>query len=141
MRQDMKRIVLLLLTAMAALAAEHSWTQVRELRRGAELRIYRVNMKEPLPAKFDQATDESLIVITKNGQTSIPKEDIDRLDCRVAKPRPLVKDTRVDRKTAAKGAERTSNTIPGATTSVRTGLDLASKPGFEKIYERTPAGK
>ncbi len=140
MGQGMKRIVLLLLTAMVALAAEDSWLKVRELESGAELRIYRVNTKKPLPAKFDRASDESLIVITKNGQTSIPKEDIERLDCREAKPRRLVKDTRVDRKIAQKGAERTSNTIPGTTTSVRTGLDILS-PGFQKIYERTPAGK
>ena len=135
----MKPILLLLLTAMAALAAEDSWAQVRELKSGAELRIYKVNTKEPLLAKFDQASDESLIVITKNGQLSIPKEDIERVDCRRAKPHRTV--TRADRKIAPRGAETTSNTIPGATTSVKTALDFPSKPAFEKIYDRTSAGK
>ena len=137
----MKRIVLLLLTAMAALAAEDPWVQVRELKSGTELRIYRVNTKEPFLAKLDQASDESLIVITKNGQVSIPKEDIQRLDCRRVPPHRRVKETRADRKIAPKGAETTSNTIPGATTSVKTRLDIPSKPGFEKIYARTPADK
>ena len=47
MGQGMKRIVLLLLTAMVALAAEDSLLKVRELESGAELRIYRVNTKKP----------------------------------------------------------------------------------------------
>ncbi len=137
----MKRFVVLFLAAMAAVAAEDSWLRVRELGSGAELRIYRAKTKEPLQAKFDRASDESLIVTTKNGQTSIPKEDVERIDCRRAPPDRLVKETRVDRKIAPKGAETTSNTIPGATTSVKTRLGIPSKPSFEKIYDRTPAGK
>ncbi|RPJ19744.1 MAG: hypothetical protein EHM35_20320 [Planctomycetaceae bacterium] len=137
----MKRLALLLLTAMAALAAEDSWVQVQELKSGTDLRIYRVNVKEPLLAKFDQASDESLIVIIKNGQVSIPKEQIDRLDCRRTPPNRLVKETRTDRKIARKGAEISNNTIPGATTSVKTRLEIPSKSAFEKIYNRTPAGK
>ena len=137
----MKRFVVLFLTAMAALAAEDSWLRVRELERGAELRIYRVNAKEPFRAKLERASDESLIVNTRHGQESIPKEDIERIDCRRAPSDRLVKETRVDRKVAAKGAETTSNTIPGATTSVKTRLGIPSKPSFEKIYDRKPAGK
>jgi len=130
----MKRIVLLLLTAMAALAAENSWVEVRELKRGAELRIYRVNTKEPFLAKFDQASDESLIVITKNGQVSIPKEDIQRLDRRRAPPHRLLKETRVERNVPRKA-------IRGVTTWVTTRLDIPPEPAFEKIYDRTPAAK
>jgi len=137
----MKRLALLLLAAMAALAAEDSWVQVQELKSGTDLRIYRVNVKEPLLAKFDQASDESLIVIIKNGQVSIPKEQIDRLECRRAPPNRLVKETRTDRKIARKGAEISNNTIPGATTSVKTRLDIPWKSAFETIYNRTPAGK
>ena len=137
----MKRIVPLLLTAMAALAAEDSWVQVRELKSGTELRIYRVDRKQPFLAKFDQASDESLIVITKNGQVSIPKEQIERLDCRRAPSHRLVKETRADRKIAPRGAEIGNNTIPGAITSVKTRLDIPWKSAFEKIYDRTPAGK
>ena len=137
----MKRSVVLLLTAMAALAAEDSWLRVRELDRGAELRIYRVKAKAPLRAKLERAGDESLIVKTGSGQESIPKEEIERIDCRRAPSERLVKETRVDRKIAAKGAETGSNTIPGATTSVKTSLGILSKPRFEKIYDRKPAGR
>ncbi len=137
----MQRFVFLLLAAMAAVAAEDSWLRVRELGSGSELRIYRVNAKEPLQAKFDRASEDSLVVSIKQGQESIPKEDIERIDCRRAPSDRLVKETRVDRKIAPKGAETTSNTIPGATTSVKTRLGIPSKPGFEKIYDRTFADK
>jgi len=137
----MKRLAPLLLATMAALAAEDSWVKVRELRSGTDLRIYRVNAKKPLLAKFDQASEESVILIPKNGQVSIPKEQIDRLDCRRTPPNRLVKETRTDRKIARKGAEISNNTIPGATTSVKTRLEIPSKSAFEKIYDRTPASK
>ncbi len=136
----MKPIVPLLLTAMALLAAEDPWVQVRELKSGAELRIYKVNTKQPFEAKFDRAGEESLIVVTKTGQVSIPKELIERIDCRRAPPLRL-KDTRVDRKIAPKKAETTIGTFPGVTTSVKTRLDIPSKPAFEKIYDRTPERK
>jgi hypothetical protein len=135
----MRRIILTLLTALAAFAAEDPWVKVRELQKDAELKIYKVNTKTPILARFDRASDESLIVVTKTGQESILKEDIERLDCRRERsPRP---ETRVERKVAAKGAEVTSNTLPGGTTSVKTGIAIPSKPAFEKIYERAPAGK
>lgn len=137
----MKRIVPLLLTAIAVLAAEDPWVQVRELKSGAELRIYRVNTEKPLLAKFDQATGESLMVVTKTGQVSIPKEQIERLYCRRTPPPRLVKDTRVDRTITPKGAESTNHTLPGVTTSVKTLLDIPSKSAFEKIYDRTPDPK
>jgi hypothetical protein len=137
----MKPIVPLLLTAMALLAAEDPWVQVRELKSGTELRIYKVNTKEPFLAKFDRASEESLIVVTKTGQVSIPKEQIERLDCRRTPPPQIVKDTRLDRKIASKGPSITNGTLPGVTTSVKTRLDIPSKSAFEKIYDRTPEGK
>ncbi len=131
----------MLITALAALAAEDAWAKVRELKSGAELRIYKLNSKDPLLAKFDHAGDESLVVITRNGQVSVLKQEIDRIERRREPRRPLVKETRTDRKVAAKGAETTSNTIPGATTTVKTGLDIPSKAAFETIYDRAAAGK
>jgi bifunctional DNA-binding transcriptional regulator/antitoxin component of YhaV-PrlF toxin-antitoxin module len=137
----MKRIVPLLLTALAVLAAEDPWVQVRELKSGAELRIYRVNTKQPLQAKFDRASDENLIVVTKTGQVSIPKELIERLDCRRAPSPQVVKDTRVDRKIGPKRVESANGTLPGVTTAVKTRLGVPSKSAFEKIYDRTPEAK
>lgn len=140
MQHGTGRVVPLLLTAMAVLAAEDPWAQVRDLKSGTELRVYRVNPKQPLEAKFDQASEESLIVVTKTGQVSIPKELIERVDCRRG-PSPRLKDTRVDRKIAPNRAETADGTFPGVTTSVKSRLDIPSKPAFEKIYDRTPGLK
>ena len=140
MRHGIERIVPLLLAATALLTAEDPWVQVRELKSGAELRIYKLNTTQPLEAKFDRASEESLIVVTKAGQVSIPKELIERLDCRREPPTRL-KDTRVDRKIAPNRAQTTNGTLPGVTTSVKTRLDIPSKPAFEKIYERKAEAK
>jgi hypothetical protein len=131
----MIRILLPLLIAMAVLAADDDpWTKVRELPKGTELRVYKLNLKSPLAAQFDRAGEESLIVITADGQESIPKDEIDRVERRSGPPKRL--ETRVDRKTVPKGAEVTTNTLPGTTTSVKTGLSFPSKRGYEKVYER-----
>jgi hypothetical protein len=135
------RAVLPLLIATAAFAGEDSWAKVRELKSGTELRIYRVESKDALLAKLDRAGDESLIVITKSEQLSIPKEEIERIEFRPVQTRHKGKDTRVERKVAPKGAEVSGNTIPGATTSVTTGLHRPGKGDFETIYRRTPDGK
>ena len=53
-----------------------------ELKSGTELRIYKKDAKQPLLVKMDEATDESLLVVLKNEQVSIPKDQIDRIDYR-----------------------------------------------------------
>ncbi len=137
----MNSLILLLLSAIAAPASDDPWQPVRELQHDAELRIYKVNAKDPLSAKFERATDGSVIVITKTGQLSIPREEIERLDCRRADRDRIVKGTRVDRKVAAQGAEITGNTTPGATTSVKTTLELPTKSAFYTVYDRKAAAK
>jgi hypothetical protein len=72
------------LLALALFAADDPWTKVRELKSGTELRIYKRNAKQPLLAKMDQATEESLVIVVKNEQVAVPKEEIDRVDHRPA---------------------------------------------------------
>src|SRR4051812_27904157 len=81
----MKRILLFLLVAIAALAAEDAWTKVGELKSGTELRVYKRGVKQPVLAKFDEANTENLVVATKNEQVAIPKAEIDRIDYRPTK--------------------------------------------------------
>jgi hypothetical protein len=138
----MKSLILLLLSAIALPAAgDDPWQPVRELRSGAELRVYKVGAKDPFSAKLDRTTDSSVIVITKTGQLSIPREEIERLDCRRSDRGPVVKETRTERKVNPKGAEVTANTTPGATTSVKTTLDLPGKSAFYTVYDRKTAAK
>ena len=52
----MRRSILLLLSAAAlAAAAENSWDKVKELKSGAEVRIYEVGKPTPLEARLDEA--------------------------------------------------------------------------------------
>lgn len=120
-----------------AAADDDPWQAVRELKPGVELRVYKQGLKDPLPAKFDSLGADSLIVTTKSGQLSIPKQEIQRVDCRRPGGR-LLKKTRADRKVNAQGAEVTSNTIPGATTTVKTGFDLPLKSAFYTVYPPPP---
>jgi hypothetical protein len=71
-----------LLACLPAWGADQAWTKVRALKSGTELRIYRRGEHRPLPAKLDEATDENLIIVLKNEQEAIPKDEIDRLDYR-----------------------------------------------------------
>src|SRR5258708_7233770 len=71
-----------LVTALTLLGAENPWTKVKGMKSGSELRIFKKGGKQPLTAKFDEANDESIIIVVKNEQQSIPKEDIDRIDYR-----------------------------------------------------------
>lgn len=135
--QGMKRAILMLACAAAVCAAGDSWDKVQQLKGGAALRIYKVNAQAPLTATLDRAGEQSLIVFTRNGQLSIPKEEIDRLDWRPAQR--VDRTARVNRKVAPKGAEVTSNTMPGATTTV--GVKLGKKAPFETIYRREDAAK
>ena len=80
----MRKIATFMLAAAVLLGADSSWTRVKELKSRAELRIYKKGAREPINATFDEANDDRLIVVVKNEQVAIPKEDIDRLDARAA---------------------------------------------------------
>ena len=56
---------------------DDSWLKVKQLKTGTELRVYKKAAKQPVSALFDEATDTNLIVVIKNEQLAIPKDDID----------------------------------------------------------------
>jgi hypothetical protein len=120
-----------------AAADDDPWQAVRQLKPGIELRVYKQGAKDPLAAKFDALGADSLILTTKDGQLSIPKQEIQRIDCRRAGAG-LLKRTRAERKVAPKGAEISQNTTPGGTTTVRTGFDLPLKSAFYTVYPPPP---
>ncbi len=132
--------VLMLLGAVAAFAAEDQWAKVRELKSGAELRIYKVGVKQPVLAKMDEAREESLVVVMKNEQVAIPKDEIERIDSRPARKGSRVK---ADTKTTAEPTEQKPVVVPGvprtpprSRSSTSTGLSITSGPDFETIYRK-----
>ena len=115
--------LLLLLGAVLAFAAEDPWTKVRELKSGTELRIYKRGVKQPVAARMDELTNDNLIVVVKNEQVAISRDEIDRVDYRPAQTGSRVK-------TETKVTRNEPDPRPSS------GLAIHSKPGFETIYRR-----
>jgi hypothetical protein len=124
-----------------AIAAEDPWTKVRAIKSGSELRIYKHEAKQPLVATFDEATDERVVVVMKNEQVSIAKEDIERIDARAKTGRPITRETKTT--TSAPGNpsptdQRPGGGPPGPSGSSSSSLTFGSKPDFETVYRRPP---
>jgi hypothetical protein len=134
----MRRMILSLLTAAAALGAENPWAKVRALKSGTELRIFKTGAKLPV----DEANEENLIVVVKNEQTAILGDQIDRIDYRPTQPGGRVtKETKTsmeppDTKPSRQGQSQGS---PGPSSSSSTSLTIHGRPDFEAIYRRPPA--
>lgn len=127
----MVRLLLLLLTTMTLPGAEDLWTKVRQIKSGAELRIYKKGARQPVLAKMDEANDERLLVVVKNEQVAIDRNQIDRIDYR-----PPQSGGRL--KTESKSTtESQDSKAPSSSTS--TAVSVQSKPDFETVYRRPPA--
>jgi hypothetical protein len=135
----MVRSLLFLLSAAALFAADDPWTKVKELKSGTEIRIVKKGAAKPIEGKFDEAQDDKIIVVLKNEQVAIAKDDIDRLDSRQKGSRMTrnegAKDTPADT-TPPVGMDH-GPSVPGK--SYNSGVSFGSKPDYETIYRR-PAG-
>ena len=139
----MPKFVLFLCTALLAFGADDPWAKVKELKTGTELRVYKKGAAQPLLVKMDELTDDNLVVINKNEQTAIARDQIDRVDYRPSgKPR-------VTKETTTKVSDSVGDPkavipspnpgAPGSTTSTSSNLSIGSKPDFETIYKRPPS--
>ena len=136
----MQRIVFALLTAVLAWGADNDWANVRALRGGTEIRIVKKGSPQSISAKMDEASEENLVVVIKNEQVAIPRDQIDRVDARpVQSAGRTIRETKTtavqpDGKAAAppssvKGPD-------GPSTSTSTTITRGSKPDFETVYRR-----
>jgi hypothetical protein len=132
----MSRLFFFLLAAVTAFAADDPWAKVRDLKSGTELRIYKKGTMQPVLAKSDDLTDDNLIVVVKNEQVAIPKEQIDRIDYRPTKPGRVTKETKstTTEPDTTPGPPGHGSTVPGTSTS--TNVSIGSKPDFELLYRR-----
>lgn len=134
----MLRSIVFLFAVAAAFGAEDGWEKVRQLRSGSELRIYKRAEKQPILAKLDEASEERLVVVLKNEQVSIAKDDIDRLDARP--PRTGGRFTRETRTTRSTPERQPANmptpAAPVPSTSSSSSVTINSKPDFEMVYRR-----
>lgn len=139
-----RTIVLLALAGILGFSAEDSWAKVRALESGSELRILKREAKQPLMATFDEATDERVVVVVKNEQVSIPKEDIQRIDARPKTGRPITRESKVTSSAPGNPSptdQRPGGGPPGPSQSVSSGLSFGSKPNFETVYRRHPVAQ
>ncbi len=126
----MRAFFLLLLTCVTAFAASDDWAKVKALKTGAELRVYKKGSTQPVAAQMADLTDDNLIVLVKNTETAIPRNQIDRIDARPASGSRVTKETTAKDGVGPDGAR---------TSSESTNLSIGSKPDFEIVYRR-PSG-
>jgi hypothetical protein len=136
----MRGLAIVLLAAVTAFAADDPWTKVRDLKSGTELRIFKKGGLHPILAKMEEVNADSLIIVVKNEELAIPKDQIDRIDYR-----PLKTGSRVTKETTekvegpdAKTAAESPNNIPSQTSSATTSYAIGQQPDFEIIYRRPP---
>jgi hypothetical protein len=120
------RTVLLLLTAVSfAFSADDPWIKIKELKSGSEIRVSKKGLAQPIPAKAADVTDSKVIVIIGKEETAIAKKDIDRIDYRPPKSKPVKTETRA---TTTDG----SGTSDSWSSSTSWGRD-----GWQTLYQRS----
>ncbi|MGA2597001.1 MAG: hypothetical protein ABSH09_08405 [Bryobacteraceae bacterium] len=133
----MYKTILVLFLIFTAFAATDPWAKVKDLKTGQDLRIYKIGAKQPVLAKFDELTDSGLVVIIKNEQVGIDRDDIDRIDARPDKDSRVSKESRTTTELPGPVGPRPagSSDVPGNSTS--SSVSVGSKPDFENVYRRT----
>lgn len=138
----MRAWMFLLIGAMASGAAEDGWTKVSKIKSGTEVRIVRDGARQPVVGKFDEAREDSLLLVVRNEQIAIPRAEIERVDARPTGSRVKTesKTTQTDPDTSRPPA---GPPAAGArpSTSSSSGLSIGPKPDFEVVYRRPPKKK
>lgn len=132
-----RNLALLFSAAALFAAAENSWDKVKELKSGTEIRIVRQGVAQPIEAKLDEAREDSIVVVVKNEQKAIPKDEIVRLDARPKGGSRVTTETttKTERPDARPQATPQSRPpVPGQSTS--SGVSIGGKPGYETVYRR-----
>jgi hypothetical protein len=131
-------LFLILLAAAAAFCADDPWIAVTKISSGTEVRIMKKGSSQPVLGKFDEANDDRVLVVVKNSQISIPKDQIDRLDARPPASRVKVegKNTVDDPQAAKEPPVGMDNHPGGASTNSTTSVSVGSRPDYETVYRR-----
>lgn len=138
------------LCLVLTMAADEAWEKVRAVKSGVELRIYQKGGKPPLLAKLDEATEESLVVVVKDTQTAIPKDQVERIDYRPpqtdsrmkreAKTTKGVYDAKPSSQNQPMSLDKTPP-APGTTSSSSSSVTFGSKAAFELLYRARSGAK
>jgi hypothetical protein len=134
----MLRIFLCIIAASIAFAAEDAWPKVKDLKTGTEIRVFKKGSMQPVVAQLAEATDDNLVIIVKNEQSAIPRDQVDRLDYR-----PEQKGGRLRSETKSTPHDPKPNVSnprggSGPNSSYSSGVTIVDKPAFETLYRRPP---
>jgi len=122
----MLKMFLLMLAAAAVFAADDPWQNVKDLKSGTDLRVFRRGSNQPLLVQMGELTDYNLVVIDKKAERAIPREEIDRIDSRPPKPT-WVKEEKTSDKVNSDGRN---------SSSYSSGYSKGSRGDFETIFRR-----
>src|SRR5258708_16856770 len=131
----MLKSVLFFLCAAALAFGADDWVKVKELKTGAELRVYKRGAAQPLLVKMDELTDHNLVVIDKNQQIAVPRDQIDRIDTRPLSKRPV---TRQSPTTEKNPASDPRSTIPGPNSPPGTGGATSTSTSVHISFRTNP---
>lgn len=135
----MTRLTLILLAALTLFGADNPWLKVRQLPNRSELRIYRNGDKSPLNAVLADTSDDAIVVVAKNKQLTLRKDEIDRLDARPpakpSKPEVTTTSKQTDPDYTPQPGPGARPALPG--TSSASGISFGSNKGdFKTVYTR-----
>ncbi|MBZ5724485.1 MAG: hypothetical protein LAP87_05765 [Acidobacteriia bacterium] len=129
----MRSILLFFLCAAAAMGAGDPWTKVRDLKSGTEIRVFKKGSATPVLGKIDELSDDNLVIVLKNEQVAIPRDQIDRIDARPPGGR-VAKESKTTVSEPDATPRPQQRTTPGESTS--SNVTIHGKPDFETIYRR-----
>ena len=137
----MKAILAGFMLILSSAAAEDTWSKVKALKSGTEIRVFQAGTKEPLVGKIDEADDERIVLALKNEQKAVSKADIERLEARPTGGRPVTKTSTMKREDPSAELARPKVPVPGssatpALSSSSSSVTFGSKPGFELVYRK-----
>ncbi len=126
---------------LCSFAADDSWTKVKALKSGTEIRIFQTGVKNPLIGKIDEADNERIVLVLKNEQKSVAKADIERLEARPSGGSRITRTKTVKSEDPSAELAKPSPPIPGssavpALSSSSSSVGFSSKPGFELVYRK-----
>ena len=133
-----RNLAIVISAAALAAAAENPWDKVKALKSGTEVSVTKAGSTKPIEAKFDEATDERIVIVVKNEQTSIPKSEIARVDARPKAGSRVTTETKTTIQqpgaTPPQAKPTDKPNIPGQTYS--SGVNIGGKPAWETVYKR-----
>ncbi|HVW09754.1 MAG TPA: hypothetical protein VHC90_14295 [Bryobacteraceae bacterium] len=135
----MIRLALILLAALTLFGADNPWLKVQQLPNRSELRVYRKGEKSPLNAVLADTSGDAIVVVAKDKQLTIHKDEIDRLDAR-----PPARSGKPEVTSTSKQSDPDYTPQPGPgerpalpSTSASSGISFGGNKGeFRTVYTR-----